>query len=112
MPQSVRRLRFPIDHLIARQHGGLGISENLALCCGHCNRRKGPNIAGLDAESGKIVRLFHPRLDRWQEHFQWEGARVIGTTAIGRITVALLQMNHDNQLAVREELAALGRSLQ
>ena len=109
MPQSARRLRFPIDHIIARQHGGPSVWENLALCCGHCNRRKGPNVAGIDPDTGKLVRLFHPRLDHWQEHFRWDGVRIIGITAEGRATVAVLQMNHDDQLVVREELAAMGR---
>jgi hypothetical protein len=112
MPQSVRRLRFPIDHIVARQHGGQSVSENLALCCGHCNRHKGPNVAGIDSETGEIVRLFHPRLDHWADHFRWEGVRIAGVTAEGRVTVAILQMNHDDQLAVRGELAALGRFLQ
>jgi HNH endonuclease len=37
---------FQIDHIIARQHGGGTTLENLA----HCNRYKGPNIAGIDPQ--------------------------------------------------------------
>jgi 5-methylcytosine-specific restriction endonuclease McrA len=37
MPQVVYRVPFQIDHIIARQHGGLTVSENLALSCFHCN---------------------------------------------------------------------------
>ncbi len=28
---------FPIDHIIARQHGGLTALNNLAFSCLHCN---------------------------------------------------------------------------
>ena len=31
MPQSARRLRFQIEHIVAKQHGGKSILENLAL---------------------------------------------------------------------------------
>ncbi|HET6248394.1 MAG TPA: HNH endonuclease signature motif containing protein [Tepidisphaeraceae bacterium] len=104
MPQAIRRLRFPIDHIVSRQHGGQTVSENLALCCGRCNLHKSPNIAGIDSETGKLTRLFHPRKDRWPDHFRWEGVRIIGTTAVGRTTVHVLDMNHPDDLEVREEL--------
>ena len=39
---------FPIDHIIARDHGGSTIAGNVCLCCFACNRHKGPNIAGID----------------------------------------------------------------
>lgn len=52
---------FSVDHIVARQHGGPTVLENLALACLHCNRHKGPNIAGTDPSTGEIVRLFHPR---------------------------------------------------
>src|ERR1700677_1421335 len=45
---------FQIDHIVARQHGGATVSENLALACIHCNRYKGPNIAGIDPENGAL----------------------------------------------------------
>jgi 5-methylcytosine-specific restriction endonuclease McrA len=60
---------FHVDHIVALQHGGETIIENLALPCLHCNQRKGPNIAGRNAETGKIVPLFHPRQDGWDDHF-------------------------------------------
>jgi hypothetical protein len=36
-------------------------SENLAFACYHCNLHKGPNLSGIDQESGALVRLFNPR---------------------------------------------------
>ena len=39
------------------------------------------------------VRLFHPRQDRWDEHFERNGVLIVGRTAVGRATVGLLKMN-------------------
>ncbi len=104
VPQSAYDVRFPIDHIIAQQHGGRTEPENLALCCYACNRHKGPNIAGIDPETSALTPLFHPRRDRWSDHFGWQGALVIGRTAAGRATIAVLAMNHARAVAVREAL--------
>jgi 5-methylcytosine-specific restriction endonuclease McrA len=69
MPATMHPAPFQIDHIIARQHAGTSDEQNLALACIHCNRFKGPNIAGLDPETGELVRLFHPRTDKWADHF-------------------------------------------
>jgi hypothetical protein len=108
LPQSARRLKFPIDHVIAQQHRGPTTSENLALCCGRCNRHKGPNLAGIDPLTGSMVRLFHPRTDLWAEHFRWDGPFISGLTEIGRTTLEVLNMNHPEDLAIRQELIANG----
>jgi hypothetical protein len=104
IPYPQYRLPFQIDHIIARQHGGETASGNLALACFHCNRYKGPNIAGLDPDSGEIVRLFHPRTDLWEDHFRFQGARLVGTTPSGRATVQVLAMNAEDLLLLRLEL--------
>ncbi len=59
---------FPIDHIIARQHGGLTLLGNLAVSCLHCNSHKGPNIAGIDPVTRKLTKLFHPRRYRWERY--------------------------------------------
>jgi len=97
------------DHVIAEQHGGRTSADNLAFSCWECNRRKGPNISSIDPESGEITRLFNPRLDQWELHFYLDGLRVLGRTAIGRATVALLRFNSAENLAVREALHKIGR---
>jgi hypothetical protein len=104
LPEGALLLPFQIDHVIAEKHGGSTVEDNLALACPHCNRFKGPNIAGIDVESGDAVRLFHPRKDIWREHFNWDGARVAGCTPIGRATVQVLAMNADDLLLIRIEL--------
>ena len=102
------RLPFQIDRIVARQHGGSTDLENLALSCLHCNRHKGPNIAGRDPVTGELQRLFRPRKDSWGQHFRLDGAVLIGLTAIGRATVQVLAMNQSGFLAVRQALIGEG----
>jgi hypothetical protein len=108
LPQTYHRLPFQVDHIIAEQHGGKTVSENLALSCLRCNKRKGPNIASIDPMIGEIVRLFHPRRDNWNDHFRWNGAELVGLTPIGRATIAILVINDPSAVAIREELMAEG----
>jgi len=109
MPQTFYpTVPFPIDHIIARQHGGVTALDNLALSCLHDNTHKGPNIAGIDPQTRRITRLFNPRKDRWERHFSWDGAELIGKTAVGRTTVVVLAMNHPDAVAVRQSLIEEG----
>lgn len=108
LPQSASRLTFPIDHIIARQHQGPSILDNLALSCLHCNVHKGPNIAGLDEDNGGLTPLFHPRRERWTDHFRWSGITLVGLSPVGRVTIQVLAMNDDLMLAVRQALQREG----
>jgi hypothetical protein len=105
LPEAASELEFHCDHIIAEKHGGPTVEENLAWACFSCNLRKGPNLSGLDPASGKLTRLLHPRTDSWNEHFAWEGAWLRGKTAIGRTTIAVLDINHPDAVAVREALS-------
>lgn len=108
IPQSIYFPRFQIEHIIARQHGGLTVLDNLALACVRCNLHKSPNIAGIDPLNREQTRLFHPRQDRWVDHFSWNGATIEGKTPIGRATIAVLAMNDPDFVAVRRQLQAEG----
>jgi hypothetical protein len=101
LAQALSPLPHEIDHIIARKHGGETAPDNLALACFFCNSYKGPNIAGVDPESRRIARLFHPRRDRWRAHFAWDGPRLAGRTRIGRVTIAVLEINHPKFVALR-----------
>jgi 5-methylcytosine-specific restriction endonuclease McrA len=63
VPQAYYPERFQIDHIIAEKHAGPTVLGNLALCCLECNLSKGPNVAGVDPQSGNIIPLFNPRND-------------------------------------------------
>src|SRR5262245_61629688 len=95
---------FPIDHIIAQQHGGTTVFGNLALSCLHDNSHKGPNIAGLDPVSKRLTRLYNPRRHKWHHHFRWDGPYLVGRTAIGRVTIAVLLMNDSEVIDVRAAL--------
>ncbi len=97
-----------VDHVIARKHKGPDAAENLALACVNYSLAKGPNIAGRDSRTGKLTPLFHPRTQVWSDHFRWNGPSVAGRTAVGRATVAVLNMNLPDRVALRQMLIADG----
>ncbi|MBI2929109.1 MAG: HNH endonuclease [Verrucomicrobia bacterium] len=92
---------FHVEHIIPRKHAGATHPDNLALACLHCNACKGTNVAGYDPDTGQLTRLFDPRRDQWSVHFAREGARIVGLTPVGRVTVWLLRMNEDNRPELR-----------
>src|SRR5437867_6035524 len=108
VPQAFYQTVFEIDHIIAKQHGGNTVLSNLALSCLHCNGHKGPNIAGLDPLTKRLTKLFHPRRHKWDRHFRWQGPYLVGRTAVGRVTIAVLAMNDSDAVRAREELMAEG----
>ncbi|HKI20105.1 MAG TPA: HNH endonuclease signature motif containing protein [Isosphaeraceae bacterium] len=108
LPQAFDPWAFHVDHVIANQHGGKSQLNNLALACSRCNRNKGPNIAGFDKYNSEIVRLYHPRRDKWTDHFRWRGPRLLGLTPFGRVTIRVLAINHPEAVALRRELIAEG----
>ena len=109
LPQAYAPVvRFHIEHIRARQHGGDDDPANLALACPHCNRFKGPNLTSVDPETATVVPLFHPRLDAWDAHFAVDDIVIVGRTPIGRATVRLLRMNTDDRQKVRAALRARG----
>ena len=108
MPQEFSGLRFHIEHIVARQHGGSDSPDNLALACPECNYRKGTNLTGIDPDTGNITPLFHPRHDRWEDHFARIESNLIGKTATGRTTVWLFEMNSGERLRLRAMLIRLG----
>src|SRR5580658_2770008 len=93
-----------IDHVIAVKHGGQTIVENLASCCAVCNRFKGSDIASIDLETGQLTRLFGPRLDRWDEHYEFRNWEIFGVTATDRVTVRLLGMTRPTRIKERQLL--------
>ena len=110
LPSALHPAPFQIDHIIAKQHGGGDSLDNLALACMRCNRHKGPNVAGIDSETGELTRLFNPRADNWNSHFRWArsnptGSEIIALSQIGRVTVSVLFMNDPEVVWLRSTLA-------
>src|SRR3990172_5530157 len=84
---------FHVEHIIPLKHGGLDDLDNLAYACQHCNLHKGPNLTGIDPDTGAVARLFHPRQDSWIDQFALDDFRFIGLTPTGRATIRVLSMN-------------------
>ena len=108
LPQAAYSWTFQVDHIIAEQHGGKALLNNLSLACPRCNRRKGPNLSGIDAQTRQLTPLFHPRRDRWGDHFRWRGPRLVGLTPIGRVTIQVLSINHPEDIRLRRLLIVEG----
>ena len=61
-----------IEHIRPRKHGGSDQESNLCLACIDCNLHKGTNLADIDPETQTVTKLFHPRRQKWEDHFAWE----------------------------------------
>jgi HNH endonuclease len=94
-PARAMGVRLHIEHVVPVAIGGPDRRSNYALCCPSCNLSKAARTSATDPVTGVIVPLYNPRHDVWDEHFAWSKDRftVRGRTAIGRATVAALNMN-------------------
>ena len=110
MPEEFDSLVFHVDHIIAQKHGGPTTLSNLAWSCFGCNNQKQSDIAGIDPEvqTTEIVRLFNPRVDDWDEHFEWNGPELDAKTSIGRVTLYVLGINFPHRIALRRLLIVEG----
>lgn len=109
-PEAVFNFPFEVEHIIPASRGGTDTETNWALACRSCNLRKATHIGGIDPGIQAVVRLFHPREDRWEEHFHVHtvSGEIEGLTPIGRATVARLEMNSDAQVVARRQWMRLG----
>lgn len=94
-PQQLIGQAFHFDHIHPLSAGGETQAENLCFACPHCNAAKSKTTEGIDPKTGKTIRLFNPRVDKWNKHYRWsdDWRRLIGRTAIGRATIVALNMN-------------------
>ncbi|MBE2200374.1 MAG: HNH endonuclease [Anaerolinea sp.] len=99
-----------IDHVIPRIAGGTDEPDNLCLACSSCNSHKWAKTEGFDSQTGTVVPLFHPRRQNWRDHFAWseDGRFIVALTPCGRVTIDVLQMNHDLLLTARATWASFG----
>ncbi|MDF5717144.1 MAG: HNH endonuclease signature motif containing protein [Rhizonema sp. NSF051] len=104
IPEIAALVPHEVDHVIAQKHGGQTDETNLALACTICNKYKGSDLTSIDPSNGEIMRLYQPRHDRWYDHFQLKDGEILPLTAIGRVTVRLLQMNRPERVEERRVL--------
>ncbi len=108
-PQDMSFLAFEVEHIIAEKHGGTTTADNLALACPYCNRFKGTDLGSLDPETGQLTPFFNPRTQQWSDHFRLDGARIVPLTPEGRVTVAILRLNHPDRILERQRLIQAGK---
>lgn len=101
---------FEFEHIIPLSAGGETIFENLCLSCPSCNRYKGSRQVAIDPINDEEVRLFHPHLQAWTDHFTWseDATEIIGLTSIGRATISALKMNRTQLIRVRKMWVKMG----
>lgn len=99
-----------IEHIVPRARGGTDDEENLWLACRLCNHYKAAQARGRDPLTGKWVRLFNPRKQRWSRHFLWssDGLSIVGRTVCGRATVPALNLNNVIARTVRSRWIEAG----
>ena len=97
---------FHLEHIVSQKHGGRDALSNFAWSCQSCNLGKSSNLSGW--LHGQIIALFHPRRQKWDRHFHWQGARLVGKTKCGRATIRVLNINAADRLALRKLLIKLG----
>lgn len=99
---------FVAEHIKPRFREGTDDLSNLAFACQGCNGHKHTSTEAADPLSGRLVPLFHPRLNTWAQHFTWslDFTRVIGVTPTGRATVEKLRLNRPGLVNLRRVLRA------
>lgn len=103
-------IAMTIDHIIPRSQNGETSFENVCLACRSCNEYKGKKTTTTDPLTGEIIPLFHPRKQKWNEHFTWsaDGTKIEGLTAIGRGTIIALRMNNAVIVSARRRWVSSG----
>jgi len=101
---------FSVEHIIPVSKSGSNDLDNLAYSCQGCNNRKYIHTEAIDPVTNTVIRLFHPREDRWSDHFQWstDQSMIIGLTPSGRATVEKLDLNRKGVVNLRHVLTLIG----
>jgi len=75
--------------------------KNLAWACPSCNLHKSDRVS-LRNVIGIEVRLFNPRVDKWNEHFEWEDFSMRGLSSMGKAMVKSFQLNTERKFKIRQ----------
>jgi 5-methylcytosine-specific restriction endonuclease McrA len=102
--------RMVFDHIYPRAKDGETSFENVCLACRACNEYKSDTTEALDSSTDRLAPSFNPRRQKWQDHFEWiqGNTEIHGKTAVGRVTVATLQVNHGAIVVTRQRWVAVG----
>lgn len=103
-PQDLVPIPFEIEHILPKAAGGTDDEENLWLSCGVCNSFKHAKTHAIDPQTNNKIRLFNPRKQSWNEHFEFSADKteITGKTACGRATVIALKPNNPRAVKMRK----------
>jgi len=110
-PETIRRVSAGLKRMVqgnpSRVYAG---SLEGQSCCSFCNLHKSDRMGGIDPETQTEVLLFHPRADRWDDHFviDLDTGEIRPLTPSGRVTVVMLHLNSPLQLHARRHWIQLG----
>ena len=100
---------FSVEHIVPVSGGGADDPDNLALACQGCNSRKYTHTDALDPVTGDRAPPYHPRRQRWADHFAWADgfSTPLGLTPTGRATVERLALNRAGVRDLRRLLVSV-----
>ncbi len=109
-PAELTSAPFHCEHILPVSAGGATTLDNLAWACPSCNHQKHTKTHALDPQTDRQTPLFHPRRQRWNQHFQWSEnlIYIVGRTPIGRATVEALNLNRQELINLRQLLIGAG----
>lgn len=88
------------------------VRQRAGLCCEYC--RMPQECIDAVHEVDHIIAEKHrgpsslENLDRWQDHFEYHGAMLIGLTPVAKATIAVLEINLRHRIDHRQGLVAEG----
>ncbi|MCC7507220.1 MAG: HNH endonuclease [Saprospiraceae bacterium] len=103
-PENLAFFSFQVDHIISIKHGGLNDPDNLSWACYPCNMSKGSDVGTILFPDRAFVRLFNPRTDIWDDHFEFDNGVIRAKTKIGEATVKVLRINQIERVIERQGL--------
>lgn len=95
-------LSFQIDHIISLKHGGETQEDNLAWTCFSCNNNKGSDIGTILFPDKLFIRLFNPRIELWDEHFEIIDYMIHPKSLIAEATIKVLKLNEVERIMERQ----------
>jgi hypothetical protein len=109
-PEAIFNFAFEVEHILPSTQQGPDDISNLALACRACNVYKSDRLTVLDSVTQTQVALFHPRADRWDDHFfvDEELGLVQGKRPTARATIQCLRINDPPQVEARRQWMRLG----
>lgn len=101
---------FAIEHILPEARGGTATEANLALSCPGSNSFNGRFLTGYDTVTEREQPLFHPRNQRWSDHFarSHNTTEMIGVSATARATINRLRLNRPGLVNLRTALRRFG----